>query len=354
MTNLSSQQKKRLSVAFPEYSGLFDDSNEFVSKVFAGIQMYKGEKGDRGDDGYTPIKGKDYWTDADVNNVINYILKNVKVPKGDKGDNYIITSEDKKEIAAQIKVPIVEKIIERTEVIKEISKKVSIEDIKGAVSQKELEIEKKTILDGMAKVDGRIKLIDQRWRGGGLSKVSHDSTLTGDGTPSNPLSVVGGGTGTGLSTIGLSGAINDTNTSFTVPTNVQSITSVVVNGQPYQATGGAITWTFDGTTITLSNPVGLGGSIFAIGFVLSSETVVGTINDTNVIFTTPIQPQLLIINGLSYLPTGGSYTWTYSNGTITLSNPVGSGGSISAIYNLGVLESDGSISFSSGFSNGFF
>ncbi|MEK6897547.1 MAG: hypothetical protein AABW93_03385, partial [Nanoarchaeota archaeon] len=40
-------------------------------------------------------------------------------PKGDIGDNYILTENDKKEIANKIKVPIVEKIIEKTEVIKE-------------------------------------------------------------------------------------------------------------------------------------------------------------------------------------------------------------------------------------------
>ena len=47
----------------------------------------------------------------------------------------------------------------------------------------------KKILDGMEKIDGRIKAIDQRWKGGGLSKVSHDTTLTGSGTPIDPLIV---------------------------------------------------------------------------------------------------------------------------------------------------------------------
>lgn len=39
--------------------------------------------------------------------------------KGDKGDAYTLTKEDKEEIASTIKVPVVEKIIEKTEVIKE-------------------------------------------------------------------------------------------------------------------------------------------------------------------------------------------------------------------------------------------
>lgn len=37
-----------------------------------------------------------------------------------------------------------------------------------------------------------INMNDMRWHGGGLSIVSHDATLSGDGTPTNPLSVVGG------------------------------------------------------------------------------------------------------------------------------------------------------------------
>lgn len=39
--------------------------------------------------------------------------------KGDKGDTYALTEDDKKEIASTIKVPVVEKIIEKTEVIRE-------------------------------------------------------------------------------------------------------------------------------------------------------------------------------------------------------------------------------------------
>lgn len=54
----------------------------------------------KGDDGYTPVKGVDYFDGKD-------------------GDNYVLTPEDKQEIAKSIPVPVVEKIIEKTEVIKE-------------------------------------------------------------------------------------------------------------------------------------------------------------------------------------------------------------------------------------------
>ena len=201
MTNLSPQQKIKLTKLFPELSTYFTlqeikdkkpEADAFLVAFINKLTTIKGEKGDM------PVKGKDYFTDSEVNNMISYILKQstpqkgVHYQDGEKGDTYILTKQDKKEIASQIDVPIVEKVIEKTEVIKEVSKKLTVEDIKGAVSKKELDIEKKNILDGMVKIDGRIKAVDMRWHGGGLSKVSTDTTLTGNGTLSSPLSVVGG------------------------------------------------------------------------------------------------------------------------------------------------------------------
>lgn len=59
--------------------------------------------------------------------------------------------------------------------------------------------------------------------------------------------------------------------------------------------------------------------------------VTGTIDDSNVTFNTTSTPQLLIINGAIYQSTGGAITWSYAAGVITLSSPVGSGGSIFAL-----------------------
>lgn len=53
------------------------------------------------------IKGKD------GNNSV------VPGPKGEDGNDYILTESDKKEIAGKVKIPIVEKIVEKIEVIKE-------------------------------------------------------------------------------------------------------------------------------------------------------------------------------------------------------------------------------------------
>lgn len=68
---------------------------ETINKKIAEIKEEK--KGDKGD---KPVAGIDY-------------------PIPQDGKDYILTNRDKKEIAAKIKVPVVEKVIEKTEVIKE-------------------------------------------------------------------------------------------------------------------------------------------------------------------------------------------------------------------------------------------
>lgn len=61
---------------------------------------------------------------------------------------------------------------------------------------------------------------------------------------------------------------------------------------------------------------------------LTPIPVSGTINDSNVTFTSATEPTVLCINGPIYQKTGGAYTWTWVAGTITLNQPVGTGGSI--------------------------
>lgn len=67
------------------------------------------------------------------------------------------------------------------------------------------------------------------------------------------------------------------------------------------------------------------------GTTLSIITVSGIIDDSNVTFTAATEPTLLNINGAFYKKTGGSYTWSYAAGTITLNVAVGTGGSIFGI-----------------------
>jgi hypothetical protein len=174
------------------------------------------------------VKGKDYVDGID-------------------GRDYVLTSKDKTDIANRIDVPIVEKIIEKTEVIREVPIEIDVSMVKGAVSEKYL---KKKVLDGMALIDGRIKLIDQRWgaHGGGVTRVYTDATLTGIGTASSPLSVVGGSGGTGYSIETPSGTVDGNNVTFTV-TNTPVF--VMGDGVMYFENAG---YTISGTTVTMDSP----------------------------------------------------------------------------------------------------
>lgn len=75
---------------------------EQIKEIAETTKKEKGEKGDK-------------HTDEEVIELIKPLI-----PEPIKGDNYILTDKDKKDIASSIKVPIVNKIIEKTEVIKEI------------------------------------------------------------------------------------------------------------------------------------------------------------------------------------------------------------------------------------------
>ena len=52
---------------------------------------------------------------------------------------------------------------------------------------------------------------------------------------------------------------NDSNVTFTVASEPAI---AVINGASYRSTGGAITWSYDGGTVTLSSPVGNGGDLY--------------------------------------------------------------------------------------------
>lgn len=59
----------------------------------------------------------------------------------------------------------------------------------------------------------------------------------------------------------------------------------------------------------------------------SIKMATGTVDNSNTSFTFTTAPTVLVINGGIYAPTGGAITWTGTT-SVTLSSPVGSGGSI--------------------------
>lgn len=196
--NLTANQKFRLIQHYPELKTYFElqekDDKSGADSVLAAlmnkIESVKGEKGEKGEKGDKGEPGK-----LPEREILRF--RNQATPKKGihyhDGRDYVLTDSDKRQIASKVKVPIVDRVIERIETIKEVSKAIDVSSVKGAVSKKDIEDLNKKVLSGMQLVDGRIRAIDMRWRGGGgLSSVSHDSTLTGLGTPSSPLSVVGG------------------------------------------------------------------------------------------------------------------------------------------------------------------
>lgn len=71
----------------------------------------------------------------------------------------------------------------------------------------------------------------------------------------------GSSSGGGLSIITVTGVVDDSNVTFSTATQP---TLLNINGAFYQQVGGAITWSYAGTTITLSSPVGVGGQIYGV------------------------------------------------------------------------------------------
>lgn len=75
-----------------ELQALIDKKNSSaaLTELLKHVQMTKGDKGDTGEAGYTPKKGKDYYTETEINSIISYIQSKVKDgARGEKGDQGI-------------------------------------------------------------------------------------------------------------------------------------------------------------------------------------------------------------------------------------------------------------------------
>jgi hypothetical protein len=112
-------------ISLSEYEQIFEDMRKRKSEIkkkkqkqsdllLSQIEKIKGERGETGKDGYTPIKGKDYFDgkpgkDADENKIIQEVIKKIPIPKDGK------PGKDGKTIIKEI---IKEKEIDKTELLK--------------------------------------------------------------------------------------------------------------------------------------------------------------------------------------------------------------------------------------------
>lgn len=178
---------------------------------------------------------------------------------------------------------------------------------------------------------GSMPLINVRTASGqrfqGVNEIIFADNLTVTKT-SNGVSVSGenggGGGGGNINFETPTGTVDDSNDTFTVANEPLYL---VVNGaQIFEGAG----YTYLAGTITLDNPIGTGGFIrSAYGSGISVETPTGTVDDSNVTFTVANTPLYVVINGAQYFDGAG---YSYAGGTITLDNPVGTGGVIRSIY----------------------
>lgn len=192
--------EKRHEQQIESYNAELERSKQFV----------KGEPGNPGEDGYTPQKGIDYFDGEtpDTEEMIKSVL--LRIPPPEKGE-----------------------------------------------PGKDAQIDEKAFMNRLL---GRIKneqMLD-------LSHIKGAQGFIKDGVKYKFEELMHGGGGNssgGFSVIAVSGTINDSNTSFSAATQP---TLLNINGAFYQKTGGTITWTYAGTAITTSSPVGTGGSIFGV------------------------------------------------------------------------------------------
>jgi hypothetical protein len=135
--------------------------------------------------------------------------KGEKGEKGDKGDNYNLTETDKEEIALQIEVPIVEKVIE----IKEVAIKDTPEEIKIKLEtlKDDERLSAKAIKDldfiDQAKLDFALGVLDSRTRflissiqqtqpSGGVTSVTASLPLSSSGGSTPNISITQSGSST--------------------------------------------------------------------------------------------------------------------------------------------------------------
>lgn len=204
--------------------------------------------------------------EVDEDKICESVLSKIEAPKdGENGKDYILTEKDKKEIASSIKVPVIEKVIEKTEVIHETP--IITNEIKEvAITETPEEIKNKLeTLKGEDRLDA--SAIKNLPKGGvfgrkGIPEAPIDGNeyARKDG---DWVEVTGGGGGVTNAyaevPTGDVDGVNDTYTLVNTPADKDGVV-VLLNGVT-QYNG--IDYTVTGDTITFITPPANGSTIFA-------------------------------------------------------------------------------------------
>jgi len=337
----------------------------------ADIIKYKGEKGDKGDKGDSPTKEEITGlieplipTEEDLVKIIEPLIP--EPIKGEDGQDYILTEKDKKEIAQSIKVPIVEKVIEKTEVIRETP--ITIDKTKTVVK----EVAKyETAKEIAKKLNTLTKEIDfkviknfpdfSKNGGSGLNTVFTDgTTILGNGLADNPLRAVGGGGGAVDSVNGQTGVvvldaddIDDTSTTnkFVTSADLTKLSNLSGTNTGDQTSIVGITGTkaeFD-TAVTDGNFLYV-GDITQYTDEMAQDAVGGILTNSTFINLTYSDATPSITASLN--ATGTPSSSTYLRGDNTWAT-IGGGGDVTKVgtpvnNQIGVWTGDGTIEGTSG------
>lgn len=270
--SITSEQKRKLSLVYPELAGIFEHQASTAEMIKILGNFVDKIEVTKGDDGYTPIKGLDFYTDEDKQELVSELYALIPVPRdGTPGKDAQEVDVEKlfRRLLNRIPEPIPGKkgkdgteidaqtIVEKLNSLEASLDIKVLKDPEGLLSpfEKRLgSLEKSNTLNPKGS-------IDQRWKGGGLSSVSHDSTLIGLGTPASPLSVVGGSSGTPI----YGEIVTPIGTSFTLANTPVAGTTRLYRGGARQQIGALNDYTMAGAVGTLAIAA-VSGEVFLMDY----------------------------------------------------------------------------------------
>lgn len=261
------------------------------------------EKGDKGD-----MPSED-----DLRSIIAPLIP--EPVKGEKGDSYVLSDKDRKEIARSIEVPVVSKetVVEKTEVVKEVvtpllEKRIaSVEEtIKKLPEQKETDLRpiqntlqqlQKDISDTRQMAASNAMPVTTSFFNGlrakNLNIVGGTATQSGDTVN---VTVSGGGSGSVTSVASADGSVTVTNPTSTVDLAVvkapKLTTARTIGGTSFDGTANIKIGALNSTNINATTSAELAG-------VISDETGSG-----NLVFSTLPTLTTPIVNNIYFTPSG--------------------------------------------------
>lgn len=224
---------------------------EVDSKIEYALKLEKGEKGE----------------DADELKIAQWVLSHIPTPKD---------GEDGKDADEAAIVAKISKMIPRSDdIAKEVLRRIPENKASLKVIQEKIEIDPEVLMGHLEKLSPKIKdklgineldkltkILDRRYIHGGGDTVSAGNNITITRN-ANGDKVINASASGAFSTVAVTPTPDDTTLIYTA---ASTISAVVINGSTYingtSGMGGTIS--IVGTTITLPNPIGDGGSIFGI------------------------------------------------------------------------------------------